>query len=70
MEAHYAAQRMATITEVAYSANGDADSTVERSDVLAEFAADDLSAGLNLTRRAADIELGFALELRERLPKV
>ncbi len=70
MEAHYAAQRMATITEVAYSPNGDADSAVERSEVLAEFASEDLSAGLNLTRRAADVELGFALELRERLPKV
>jgi len=70
MEAHYAAQRMATITEVAYSPNGDADSGVERSEVLAEFASEDLSAGLNLTRRAADVELGLALELRERLPKV
>jgi hypothetical protein len=70
MEAHYAAGRMATITEVAYSPPGDIDSAVERSDVLAEFASEDLSAGLNLTRRAADAALGFALELRERLPKV
>ncbi len=70
MESHYAAQRIATITEVAYSPPGDVDSAVERSKVLAEFAADDLSAGLNLTRRAADVELGFALELRERLPEV
>jgi hypothetical protein len=31
METHHAAQRMATITEVAYSLNGDADSAVERS---------------------------------------
>ncbi len=70
MEAHYAAARMATITEVAHSPNGDADSGVERSDVLVEFASDDVGAALNLTRRAADNELGFALELRERLPKV
>ncbi|MFV1961275.1 MAG: DUF222 domain-containing protein, partial [Acidimicrobiia bacterium] len=70
MEAHYAAARMATITEVAHSPNGDADSGVERSERLAEFASDDVGAALNLTRRAADSELGFALELRERLPKV
>ena len=70
MESHYAAQRMATITEVAYSPPGEVGSAVERSEVLAEFASEDLSAGLNLTRRAADVELEFALELRERLPKV
>jgi hypothetical protein len=70
MEAHYAAERMATITEVAYSPNGDADSGVERSEGLAEFAADDVGAALNLTRRTADAELGFALEIRELLPLV
>jgi hypothetical protein len=70
MESHYAAERMATITEVVYSPNGDADSGVERSERLAEFAADDVGAALNLTRRTADTELGFALEIRERLPQV
>ena len=70
MEAHYAAERMATITEVAYSPNGNADSGVERSEGLAEFASDDVGAALNLTRRTADIELGFALELHQRLPLV
>ena len=70
MESHYAAERMATISEVAYSPNGDADSGVERSERLAEFASDDVGAALNLTRRAADTELGFALEIRERLPVV
>jgi len=48
MEAHYAAERMATITEVAYSPNGDANSGVERSEGLAEFASDDVGAALNL----------------------
>ncbi len=38
MESHYAAQWMATITEIAYSPPGDVDSAVERSEVLAEFA--------------------------------
>ena len=70
MEAHYAAQKMATITEAAYCPPGDFASPAARSDRLAEFASDDLSAALNLTRQSADSELGFSLELRERLPRV
>lgn len=42
----------------------------ERSQEDWEFAADELRAALNLTRKTAEAELSFALELRDRLPQI
>ena len=39
-------------------------------ELVAESAAAEIRVALRLTRRAADFELSFALELRDRLPKV
>src|SRR5665811_126722 len=42
----------------------------DRPDFAAEFAAAEIRAALHLTRRAADAELAFALELSDRLPRL
>ncbi len=41
-----------------------------RLEYAAEYAAAEIRAALHLTRRAADVELAFALDLRERLPRL
>lgn len=42
----------------------------ERSPEALEFASDEIRAALNMTRKSADSEMSFALELRDRLPRV
>lgn len=64
--AHDQAQLYADIAEVSRCA----DPGMARSQEELEFAADEIRTALNLTRRAADSELSFALELEERLPRV
>jgi hypothetical protein len=64
LASHYQAHTytdMAAITQ-ALANDGEASET--------ELAAAEIRAALNLTRRAADIELSFALDLRRRLPQV
>ncbi len=41
-----------------------------RMELAAESAAVEIRAALHLTRRAADVELAFALDLRDRLPRL
>jgi hypothetical protein len=68
--AYAQAELAATIREVAHCPAGDAGSAPERSEDIDEFSADEIRAALRLTRRSADIELGTALDLVERLPAV
>lgn len=70
MASHYEAARMATMVEVAQCPAGDARSLVERDPGVEEFAADEIRVALRLTRRSAEYELGFAFDLKERLPQV
>jgi hypothetical protein len=66
MASHYAArvyEDMASVTSAMPEAN-------DRPDMAAEFAAAEIRAALHLTRRSADVELAFALELQERLPRL
>ncbi len=66
MASHYQARvykDMAGICEVL-------DDPEQRFENTAEMASAEIRAALNLTRRAADIELSFALDLNQRLPKV
>ena len=66
MASHYSAQVYADIAAV-----GDAFREVDDDPLLvAEATSAEIRAALMLTRRAADIELGFAVELDERLPRV
>ncbi|MCZ6661977.1 MAG: DUF222 domain-containing protein, partial [Actinobacteria bacterium] len=66
------AQLLADMSEVARCPSSTADSPVVRIDdaEVLEFSADEIGAALSLTRRAADSDLGLALEIRERLPMV
>jgi hypothetical protein len=68
--AHVQAELMATMVEVAYCPEGDAESQVVRDNRVAEFAADEIRAALRFTRRAAEAELDLAIRLKERLPAV
>jgi Domain of unknown function (DUF222) len=68
--AHYQAEMYADMLEVALSPPGNADSRAERIEQLDEDSAAEIGAALRLTRRAADIQLGIALDLVERLPQV
>lgn len=65
--AHYTAQSYKTMTAVV-----DAYETEEGCDLegAAEGASYELRCALQLTRRAADVEVAFALDLRDRLPRV
>ncbi len=66
MASHYQARMyrdMAGICEVL-------DDPAQRVEDTAELASAEIRAALNLTRRAADTELSFALDLKQRLPKV
>ncbi|MCH7901225.1 MAG: DUF222 domain-containing protein [Acidobacteria bacterium] len=69
LAAHYEAASLADMVEVAHCPPGDADSPAERNSEPEEFASDDIRAALCLTRRSAENELEFALELRGRLPQ-
>ena len=60
------AQLHAVIAEVAHATEPD---TVERSEVVVEYAAEEIRAALRFTRRAADTALDLALGLR-RLPRL
>ncbi|BCB88952.1 HNH endonuclease signature motif containing protein [Phytohabitans suffuscus] len=68
--AHYQAELLATVAEVAYCPPGDETSPAERSEYPAEYAADEVRLALTLTRRAADTLVGDAYTLVERLPAV
>ncbi|HEX2405381.1 MAG TPA: DUF222 domain-containing protein [Acidimicrobiia bacterium] len=68
--AHYQAQMYSDMMEVALSPAGDAASRPERINNLDEDSAAEIGAALRLTRRAADIQLGVAWDLVERLPEV
>jgi hypothetical protein len=66
MASHYQAQMcrdMASVVDVMAERD-------DRSEWAAEAAAAEIRAALMLTRRAADVELEFALELKERVPRV
>ena len=68
--AHYQAEMYADMMEVALSPAGDAASRPERINNLDEDSSAEIGAALRLTRRAADIALGIAWDLVERLPEV
>ena len=59
-----------SMAEVGYSPPSGADSEVVRDSSVLEFGSEEIGTALNLTRRAADSELGFALSLQSRLPGV
>ncbi len=68
MASHYDARAyrdMAGVTDALAELEGQ-----ERPEYAAESAAAEIRAALHLTRRAADVELSFALTLRDRLPKL
>ncbi len=67
---HDQAQMYADMMEVALSPAGDAASRPERINNLDEDSSAEIGAALHLTRRAADIQLGIAWDLVERLPEV
>jgi len=68
--AHGAAQSMADMVEISYSAPGNADSQPHRLREQFEYAADELRPALTLSRRAAEFRLSDATDIRERLPQV
>ncbi len=70
LEAHFAAEKMSVMAELAYCPPGGPQADVVRDSVEVEFASTEIAAALHLTRNAADSQLGFALQLRERLPQV
>ena len=68
MSSHYAAQAYRDMASVV-----DAMAAPEEygsSEFAAEYAAAEVRAALHLTRRAADVEVAFALDLRDRLPRL
>jgi hypothetical protein len=67
---HFQAAVYAAMMEVALSPPGDAASRPERINNLDEDSAAEIGAALHLTRRSANIQLGIAWDLRERLPDV
>ncbi len=70
MVSHTQAEAMADAVEVSHAAPGDASSDVERLKEAFGYAADEVRAGLVLTRRAAQYRLSFASDLMMRLPRV
>lgn len=69
MASHYAAQLLDDMEAVSAIFTEDVDDPTRLTDQLMN-AATEIRAALNLTRRAADVELTFALDLAERHPKV
>ncbi|MEA3510303.1 MAG: DUF222 domain-containing protein [Actinomycetota bacterium] len=67
MASHYAAQTFEAMASIATAYQ---DEEGDNYEAAADGAAYELRAALQLTRRAADIEMSFALDLRDRLPKV
>ena len=67
MASHYAAQTYEAMASVATAYEDEEGCDYQDATHGAEY---ELRASLNLTRRAADAELSFALDLRDRLPKV
>jgi len=67
MASHYAAATYAAMASVVTAYEEEEHRSYEEA---AEGAAYEMRASLHLTRRAADVELSFALDLRDRLPAV
>ena len=68
--AHLQAESMADQVAIAHSPPGDHESDPGWLDHATEFAADEIRAALQLTRRSAEFRLGEAIDLIERLPRV
>lgn len=64
---HTTAHFYADVNEMAHAHKPDSS---DRLDHPAEFASEELQAGLRMTRRAADHELGYATDITSRLPTV
>ena len=67
MASHYVAQTFEAMASIATAYQEEDDLDYESA---ADGATYELRAALQLTRRAADVELSFALDLRDRLPQV
>ena len=67
MASHYAAQVLRDMAEVSAAFVAEDGVNVQSAD---EYAAAEIRAALRLTRRSADAELSFALDLQRRLPQV
>ena len=67
MAYHYAAQVLRDMAEVSAAFVAEDSVNVQSAD---EYAAAEIRAALRLTRRSADAELSFALDLQRRLPQV
>ncbi|MCJ7779687.1 MAG: HNH endonuclease [Acidimicrobiia bacterium] len=67
MESHYAAQKYEAMASIVTAYQEEEGQDYEGA---ADGAAYELRAALQLTRRAAEVELSFALDLRDRLPRV
>lgn len=70
MASHYQAQRLADMVELAHCAEGSSYSPAMRVHERQDFASDEVRAALSLTRRSAETQLGLAVELVERLPRI
>lgn len=68
--AHRQARKQAAMVEMTYATPGDANSRATRMDEPCEFASDELRPALTWTRRNAEIQLGYAYDIVERLPGV
>ena len=66
MASHYAARVYRDMAGIVASL----DDPTSRFEGTTELASAEIGAALNLTRRSADIELSFALDLRQRLPQL
>jgi hypothetical protein len=67
LASHYAAQVLRDMAEVSAAFVAEDGVNVESAD---EYAAAEIRAALRLTRRSADAELSFALDLQRRVPQV
>jgi hypothetical protein len=67
MASHYAAQVLRDMAEVSAAFVAEDGVNVQSAD---EYAAAEIRAALRLTRRSAEAELSFALDLQRRLPEV
>lgn len=67
MASHYAAQVLRDMAEVSAAFVAEDGVNMQSAD---EYAAAEIRAALRLTRRSADAELSFALDLQRRLPRV
>jgi hypothetical protein len=66
MASHYAARVYTDMAGIVESL----DDPTSRFEGTTELASAEIGAALNLTRRSADVELSFALDLRQRLPQL